>query len=455
MSDGRKPTRREGEKRPNPLAPLVKALRARTGLRYVAAAEAMSEVLGWDFDINQFHHLFRRPDFPGVKRFDPAVVAALVGAYTASGDIPRPNGCTVAEAVEIFRHANLAAEEYARLEVFFGAEAVAFARQRAGGRVGLMPPFPPHDVWRADDLRTLVARLTAPDGAVIGVYGLHGMGKSTLIAHLLHAHAHELAQSFPDGIVWASLGEGSDLALVFQRWLRELGGAVQGDDLTSAAYALRYLCAGRRVLLVVEDLSTPEQYEALNGLRTAGMSVLMTSHLPSVLRRLRQEDRFPLAPLPTAQVASLLADFAPDLDLSALAASLGGIPRLITEVATQLAQAKDLRLSMERVVERLTEDPGALDQCPVLEWLFGPLVRRLGAQEQAVLAAIADRWPEPVTLSTLAGWLGLTEDGAERSAWQLAGCALIEPTDGASFTVNPALANYLRRLAAHFDEWAA
>jgi hypothetical protein len=106
-------------------------------------------------------------------------------------------------------------------------------------------------------------------------------------------------------------------------------------------------------------------------------------------------------------------------------------------------------------VERLTEDPGALDQHAVLEWLFGPLVRRLGAQEQAVLAAIADRWPEPVALSTLADGLGLTERGVGDSAWRLAGCALIEAVDTGSFTINPALALYFRRLVAHLGTQAA
>lgn len=455
MSGRRKHAQGSGGKRPNPLAPLVEALRARTGLRYVAAVEVMDKVLPGGFDIHRFHHLFRRPEFPGVKRFDPAEVAALVGAYTYIGGVRSTSGCTAAEAVEIFRRANLAAADYTRLEVFFGAEAVALARQRAGGRVGLMPPFPPHDVWRADDLRALLARLTIPSGTVTGVYGLRGMGLSTLVAHLLHAHAHELGQAFPDGVVWGVLGEGADVHALFQRWLRELGGQLAPDSADDPVYALRYLCAGRRVLLVVEDLATPEQFEAIIGLRTAGMSILMTSRFPFTLRRLRPEERFPLAPLPAAQMVALLADHAPGIDLSALSASLGGMPVLVDEVITQLAQAKHLRLLLAEAVERLTEDPGALDQRPVLEWLFGPLVRRLGAQEQAVLAAIAHRWPEPVALTTLAGWLGLTEKGAEESAWRLGGHALIEPTGTWIFTVNPALALYFRRLAAHLGERAA
>jgi len=68
------------------------------------------------------------------------------------------------------------------------------------------------------------------------------------------AHQPEVRRAFPDGVFWITLGQKPQLAEQ-QRWLaRELGDEALFPDERSGKECLRTLLAGRKSLLVLDDV---------------------------------------------------------------------------------------------------------------------------------------------------------------------------------------------------------
>lgn len=94
---------------------------------------------------------------------------------------------------------------------------------------GSAPPLPSLIVGREDDLHHLKARLraTSSDQArssiqvLTAIKGWPGVGKTTLAAML--AYDRDIIATFPDGILWTSLGPNPNLFSELAAWGRALG----------------------------------------------------------------------------------------------------------------------------------------------------------------------------------------------------------------------------------------
>ena len=126
-----------------------------------------------------------------------------------------------------------------------------------------VPPLPAHFVPRPAVSRDLKARLLA-DGPTAGslvvsaVHGLGGVGKSTLAADL--AHDSEVMERFPDGVLWATLGQQPDLLPLLSGWVQALGDYnFKPLGKKAATSHLRTLLHDKAALLVVDDAWDPAQ----------------------------------------------------------------------------------------------------------------------------------------------------------------------------------------------------
>jgi hypothetical protein len=92
-----------------------------------------------------------------------------------------------------------------------------------------------------------------PGALVVGaVHGLGGIGKTTLVAAL--ACDPELQARFPDGILWATLGQQPDVLSLLAGWIQALGDYDFHPTLVESASAhLRTLLHDKACLLVVDD----------------------------------------------------------------------------------------------------------------------------------------------------------------------------------------------------------
>src|SRR5690606_5173664 len=132
----------------------------------------------------------------------------------------------------------------------------AFPARSTATAVNVLPPVPSLVVGRGEALRAIKRRLGigGEKRPITVIQGWPGVGKSTTVAML--AHDREIAPHFPDGILWASLGEEPDIRRALTAWsealkLGESGRALSVEEISAQiTAALR----DKRMLLIVDDV---------------------------------------------------------------------------------------------------------------------------------------------------------------------------------------------------------
>ena len=87
-----------------------------------------------------------------------------------------------------------------------------------------VPPLPQYFVSRDEVAEPILEDLFAEDSqspgilVVSAIHGLGSIGKSTLAAYL--AHREDVQKRFPDGILWATLGQDPDVLKLLAGWIR-------------------------------------------------------------------------------------------------------------------------------------------------------------------------------------------------------------------------------------------
>ena len=110
---------------------------------------------------------------------------------------------------------------------------------------------------------------------VSAIYGLGGIGKSTLAAAL--AHDEEVQSHFPDGIFWATLGQQPDILSFLSTWIQALKDYdFKPINIDSASLQLRTLLSDKKALLVVDDVWHPDHVEPFR-VAGGGCRVLVTT----------------------------------------------------------------------------------------------------------------------------------------------------------------------------------
>ena len=169
-------------------------------------------------------------------------------------------------------------------------------RRTAPGRPIMAPSLPAYYIPRSEELRRLKAALglngepVSPEPlALTAMHGMGGVGKTVLATAL--AHDPNVQATFPDGILWASLGPEASERSDADPWL--LGwGAVLGFDLRDCpsvetrSQALAASLAQRCCLLVVDDVWAATQARLLLDARGQACRVVITTRLAHVAEAL-------------------------------------------------------------------------------------------------------------------------------------------------------------------------
>ncbi|GIM93284.1 DUF4062 domain-containing protein [Paractinoplanes toevensis] len=152
----------------------------------------------------------------------------------------------------------------ARLEMLVYQALIKLARP---GPVWSVPPLNGSEVARPALTAALIEAVLAPDagpvGVTTGLVGAGGFGKTTLARMVTHDPAVRAA--FPDGAAWVTVGEdagGPELAASITSVARLFdASAPEVTDPLAAGAILDRALAGRKALLVVDDVWTAEQVE--------------------------------------------------------------------------------------------------------------------------------------------------------------------------------------------------
>jgi tetratricopeptide (TPR) repeat protein len=214
----------------------------------------------------------------------------------------------------------------------------------------LTPPLPLHPLLGRDELIAALRRqLLAEAPPSIVLHGLPGCGKTTLAAVLAADPA--IRQRFPDGVLWAGLGQQPDLAADLGLWAEVLGvpwaEVVRHTRPEARCQLVRSAIGGRRMLLVLDDVWDLAHVRAM-AVAGPACAQLVTTRSLSLATELGGVSPVRVPELPVADGVQLLLHFVPALpqaDLPrarGLVESLGGLPLALVLVGRRLRAAAAL-----------------------------------------------------------------------------------------------------------------
>lgn len=282
------------------------------------------------------------------------------------------------------------------------------------------PRLPAYFVPRPEVSDSLKAQLLdsndRPAGALVlsAIHGLGGIGKSTLAAAL--ARDPDLLARFPDGILWATLGQQPDILSLLTGWVQALGDYDFRPTTPEAATAhLRTLLRDKAALLVVDDAWDPAH--VLPFLAGGDRCRVLITTREAVIATAVGATLYDLEVMTPDQALALLAGRlgraltgAEEAQALELAAVVGYLPLALELAAAQVADGvpwSELRADLNAEIARLEalESPGveeiadeAIRKRLSLRASFALSLRRLPEERRAAFAWLGVL-PEDVSLT--------------------------------------------------------
>jgi hypothetical protein len=321
----------------------------------------------------------------------------------------------------------------------------------------LAPPMPSLLIGRENDLGSLKARLGIGPAAarrpLTVIRGWPGVGKTTVVTTL--AYDSEVAAAFPDGVLWAALGQTPNPIGQLLSWARALGAGDFGEQrsLEDVMNQVRAQLRERRALLIVDDVWDIGA-GALFKLGGPHCATLFTTRLAEVAGQLAStpDDVYKLGQLDETEALELLARLAPTVaerhpaECRRLVNDLEGLP-LAIRVSARLLEAEAGRgwdvaellvglvagnklLAETAPDDRLDPHTGTIPTVNVVLKLGTDWLDELTRERYAYLGAFA---PQPATFdleAMHAVWLAEDIEDVKATVRTLAGRGLLEPIIG-------------------------
>ena len=338
---------------------------------------------------------------------------------------------------------------------------------------GRLPALPSLVVGREEALAEIKRRLGLGGDLrpITVIQGWPGVGKSTTVAAL--AHDADVAQRFPDGVLWASLGETPSVLSELLMWTETLGFSDHGrsrsiEDITKQLTAI---LRDKRVLLILDDV-----WQVAHALpfHVGGQScaTIMTSRLNDVAQALAPtaRDVYRLPVLSESHALELLGRLTPDTmsdypnEARELVSDLEGLP-LAIQVAGRLLQA-EARLGWG-VSDLLTElragagllqaqPPGDVasvgrDTSPTIAALLQRSTNSLDGDARRRFALLGLFVPKPATFDLAAMAVAWDIDDPRFTVRQLVNRGLLEPIGSGRFQMHALLVLHARSLLAEIE----
>lgn len=267
-------------------------------------------------------------------------------------------------------HGNVTTGDRYELNFGFGEQLYeeSEARTSAPSMLGMIPSLPETFVGREGDLAELKENLRigvehetlVPVQVLTAVHGWPGVGKTTVAAAL--ARDKEVAELFPDGRLFASLGREPEILSTLVTWARALGAGDLSDaeSVPEASTRLAAAVSEKRVLLVVDDVWEAAHAASLAvGGRRCG--TLVTTRLSRVAQEIspRAEGVYRLGVLSEEEALKLLKQLASDVvsehpeESRQLVQELDGLPLAIRVAGGMLAAESYRGLDVPELLEEL------------------------------------------------------------------------------------------------------
>lgn len=240
--------------------------------------------------------------------------------------------------------------------------------------------------------------LCRPSGArICCLYGAGGSGKT----YLATVAAYDLEDKFPDGILWTTFGDDSNVKAILSYFAERLGctDINQYPDLSSRTLRFRELIAEKSVLIILDNVQNPAQVAPFIPAR-GNSSLLITTreyhHEVAGLGEMVEIRGFdPLGQESLRLYEEILGrDCVRNnrADFSMLADLLDHLPIAISLTANLIKEIPGL--TAEKLVAELKQtlshpDPNGESPFPSLEALFSNIIGILGDKHKLLLASLS------------------------------------------------------------------
>jgi hypothetical protein len=344
-------------------------------------------------------------------------------------------------------------------------------------RLGV-PSSPKLFLGRAADMATFKRVLGVLPGEVgageparaASIQGLPGIGKTTFVSAL--PHDDDILATFPDGVLWIAFGQArrdelrAALLSTLTDWALEWDGdATASLTLPKALAAWRARLAGRRVLLVIDDIWDADAAYLLADVLDSGSSAVITSRKPKVVQDVVPQAvcRFNLGELGPNDSLDLLRGFAPDAvlqrpaDCAALLADVGHLPLAIVVAGGLLGGASAPAVGVSKLLEQVRKGTALLradaplnmrslleDTSVSVAALLGKSVDALENDQQLRFCQLGVCAPKPATidLSFMAMLWQEPNDKAAGHAAELVDHGVLQVTNDGAFQIHALLAKF-------------
>lgn len=333
----------------------------------------------------------------------------------------------------------------------------------------VLPPLPSLVIGRDEALKEIKRRLGtggAEMHAVTVIQGWPGVGKSTTVATL--AHDPEIAQQFPDGVLWASLGETPSIIAEISTWadafkLSEPGRVRKVEEISAQLTAI---LREKRILLIVDDVWQAEHAQPF---RVGGQmcALVITTRLNDVANALAPTafDLYHLPVLTDAAALELLGKLTPETtadypdEARELIRDLEGLPLAVHVAGRLLHSEARLGWGIRELLLELRTGAGLLQAQAPSEMLgagqetsstVAALLKRstdlLDEETRRRFAYLGLFVPKPATFDLEAMAVAWDVNDPKPVARVLVNRGLLEPVSGGRFQMHALLVLHARSL---------
>ena len=355
------------------------------------------------------------------------------------------------------------------------AEPADAQAQTAPPLSGIMPPLPALMVGREQALTEIRRRIgigSAELQPVTVIQGWPGVGKSTMMAML--AHDTEVARHFPDGVLWASLGENPNVLAEISAWADALMPHERGRPrrIEEISAQLTSVLRDRRMLLLVDDVW---QIEHARPFRVGGQqcALVISSRLNDVATALAPApgDIYRLHVLNEPAALELLGRLTPETlstypdEARELVRDLEGLPLAIQVAGRLLHSEAHLGWGVRELLAELNTGAHLLRAQAPSDMLgaghappptIAALLRRstdlLDPETRRFFAYLGLFVPKPATFDLEAMAVAWDVDDPRPVARVLVNRGLLEPISGGRFQMHALLVMHARALLEETED---
>jgi tetratricopeptide (TPR) repeat protein len=329
----------------------------------------------------------------------------------------------------------------------------------SAGAPYLAPNLPLYFVPRAELLSIKQLLLSKPTAllAPLTVHGPAGSGKTSLATAV--AHDADLLETYPDGVLWTSLGEEGDVQHAQATWADALGIDLSHlPDTSARAAALRTMLRDARAILIIDDVTDVEQVRALNVGGPNCVRVITTDKVDEISYGFKTR-RYAVNQLSQGEAIQLLTEWAgilPDIYLPTVNEIIERLLYSAQALSLVGAQARQ-GITWLRLLEVLRGEQGPLatidadnpqHRQQALGIVLNLVLARFGGaqlERSRVLAAFAPGMSCPFSVEAAAAVWGMPTDDAADTLKALVEAAIIQKLPDDYYAMHSTISDHLRK----------